>query len=68
MSIAEFFIPGIAHRSYLVAANTTCAVIDPERNAGQYIIADQETEFRITPVLETHLHAGGGTSHNCGGY
>ena len=68
MSIAEFFIPGIAHRSYLVAANTTCAVIDPEPDAGRHIIPAREMEFRITHVLETRLHAGQGTSHTRGGY
>ena len=57
MIIHQFFIPGIAHSSYLVAANRTCAVIDPERDAGRYIIAAREMGLRITHVLETHLHA-----------
>ena len=42
---------------YIVAGNRTCAVIDPERDAGRYIAAAQEMGLRITHVLETHLHA-----------
>ena len=68
MSIHEFFIPGIACSSCLVTANTTCAVIDPEPDAGWQIIPAREMEFRITHVLETRLHAGQGTSHTRGGY
>ena len=68
MSIHQFFIPGIAHSLCLVAADTTCSVIDPDRDAGRHIIAAQETGRRITPVLVTHLHAVEGTSHTWGGY
>ncbi len=57
MIIHHFFIPGIAHSSYIVAGNRTCAVIDPERDAGRYITAAREMGLRITHVLETHLHA-----------
>ena len=57
MIIHQFFIPGIAHSSYIVAGNRTCAVIDPERDAGRYIAAAQKMGLRITHILETHLHA-----------
>ncbi|MDO9550173.1 MAG: MBL fold metallo-hydrolase [Methanoregula sp.] len=57
MIIHQFFIPGLAHSSYIVAGNRTCAVIDPERDAGRYIAAAQEMGLRITHILETHLHA-----------
>ena len=57
MIIHQFFIPGLAHSSYIVAGNRTCAVIDPERDARRYITAAQEMGLRITHVLETHLHA-----------
>jgi glyoxylase-like metal-dependent hydrolase (beta-lactamase superfamily II)/rhodanese-related sulfurtransferase len=57
MIIHQFFIPGIAHSSYIVAGNRTCAVIDPERDAGRYIAAAREMGLRITHILETHLHA-----------
>lgn len=57
MIIHQFFIPGLAHSSYIVAGDRTCAVIDPERDAGRYITAAREMGLRITHVLETHLHA-----------
>jgi glyoxylase-like metal-dependent hydrolase (beta-lactamase superfamily II)/rhodanese-related sulfurtransferase len=57
MIIRQFFIPGIAHSSYLVSGNRTCAVIDPSRDVGPYIRAARETGLAITHILETHLHA-----------
>ena len=57
MIIQQFFIPGIAHSSYLVAGNRTCAVIDPSRDVGRYIDTARDMGLRITHVLETHLHA-----------
>ena len=57
MIIHQFFLPGIAHSSYLVGGNRTCAIIDPERDATRYTVAAQEMGLRITHVLETHLHA-----------
>lgn len=57
MIIQQFFIPGIAHSSYLVAGNRTCAVIDPSRDTGRYIDAAREMGLRVTHILETHLHA-----------
>jgi glyoxylase-like metal-dependent hydrolase (beta-lactamase superfamily II)/rhodanese-related sulfurtransferase len=57
MIIHQFFIPGIAHSSYIVAGDRTCAVIDPERDAGRYTAFAREAGLRITHVLETHLHA-----------
>jgi hydroxyacylglutathione hydrolase len=57
MIIQQFFIPGIAHSSYLVAGDRTCAVIDPSRDTGRYTGAAQDMGLRITHILETHLHA-----------
>ncbi|KUG14873.1 metallo-beta-lactamase family protein [hydrocarbon metagenome] len=57
MIIHQFFMPGIAHSSYIVAGNRTCAVIDPARDISRYITAAQEMGLRITHILETHLHA-----------
>jgi hydroxyacylglutathione hydrolase len=55
--ISQFFVPGIAHSSYLVTANRSCAVIDPERDISRYLSAALDMGVRITHVLETHLHA-----------
>ncbi|MCU0632476.1 MAG: MBL fold metallo-hydrolase [Methanolinea sp.] len=57
MRIHQFFVPGIAHSSYIVAGNRTCAVIDPARDVGRYIDAARDMGLRITHILETHLHA-----------
>jgi hydroxyacylglutathione hydrolase len=57
MIIQQFFVPGIAHSSYIVAGNKTCAVIDPERDIGRYIDAALQMGVTITHILETHLHA-----------
>ena len=57
MIIHQFFLPGIAHSSYLVAGNRTCAVIDPERDISRYLAAAEQMGLRITHVLSTHLHA-----------
>ncbi len=57
MIIRQFFIPGIAHSSYIVAGSRTCAVVDPSRDVGRYISAAREMGLRITHIMETHLHA-----------
>ena len=57
MIIRQFFIPGIAHSSYLVAGDRTCAIIDPSRDVGRYLRAAREMGVSITHILETHLHA-----------
>jgi hydroxyacylglutathione hydrolase len=57
MIIRQFFIPGIAHSSYMVSGSRTCAVIDPSRDVGHYIRAARETGLVITHILETHMHA-----------
>ncbi len=57
MIIHQFFLPGIAHSSYIVAGDRTCAVIDPERDPARYLALSRELGLRITHILETHLHA-----------
>ena len=57
MIIQQFFVSGIAHSSYMVAASKSCAVVDPERNISRYIDAAIQMRLKITHILETHLHA-----------
>ncbi|HUM81015.1 MAG TPA: MBL fold metallo-hydrolase [Methanothrix sp.] len=57
MIIHQFFVPGIAHSSYLVAGNKACAIVDPERDISRYLDAALQMGLRITHILETHLHA-----------
>ncbi|HHS14511.1 MAG TPA: MBL fold metallo-hydrolase [bacterium] len=57
MLLKHFFVEKIAHSSYLLAGNSTCAVIDPARDVGMYLIAASSLGLKITHILETHLHA-----------
>ncbi|MCE1247371.1 MAG: MBL fold metallo-hydrolase [Firmicutes bacterium] len=57
MYLKPFFVKGLAHISYLVGAGTQCAVIDPSRDVQVYIDEAKNMGFRITHILETHLHA-----------
>lgn len=57
MFVQQFFIPGIAHSSYLVAGENNCAIIDPARDTERYLKAAEAHGYRITHILETHLHA-----------
>ncbi len=57
MHLSSFFVEGIAHRSYLLGGDRSCAVVDPSRDVGIYTEAAAKLGFRITHILETHLHA-----------
>ena len=57
MFVQQFFIPGIAHSSYLVGAESTCAIVDPTRDIERYLDTAAELNLTITHILETHLHA-----------
>jgi len=57
MLLVHFFLPKIAHSSYLLAGNQTCAVIDPERDVEKYLKTAEDLDLKITHVLQTHLHA-----------
>jgi len=57
MYIEQFYVPKIAHSSYLLAGSEHCAIVDPRRDVDIYIEAAKEMGFKITHILETHLHA-----------
>ncbi|MGC9434880.1 MAG: MBL fold metallo-hydrolase [Methanomicrobiales archaeon] len=57
MLVRHFFIPGIAHSSYLLGGDQICAIIDPARDIDRYLEAADEEGLAITHILETHLHA-----------
>ena len=58
MLIRQFVVEGLGHISALVAddARGVAAVIDPRRDVDVYIAAAAERGWRISHVLETHLH------------
>jgi hydroxyacylglutathione hydrolase len=55
--VKHFFLPKIAHSSYLLAGDKTCAIVDPKRDVDIYITTAEELGLKITHILETHLHA-----------
>ncbi|HUP82705.1 MAG TPA: rhodanese-like domain-containing protein [Candidatus Limnocylindria bacterium] len=56
--IRQFVVEGLGHISALVAddARGVAAVIDPRRDVDVYLRAAAERGWRISHVLETHLH------------
>ncbi len=57
MILKHFFTGKIAHSSYILAGNNSCAVIDPQRDVDIYIAEARALGVDITHVLQTHLHA-----------
>ena len=59
MIFKQFYLPCLAHASYLVGdeATGTAAVVDPQRDIDQYIAFAAEHALRIKHVFLTHLHA-----------
>ncbi len=59
MVLKRFYDEKLAQASYLVgcAATGEAVVIDPSRDAAQYVDAAQKEGLLITAVTETHIHA-----------
>ncbi len=59
MIFKQFYLPCLAHASYLIGdeATGTAAVIDPQRDTDQYIAFAAEHGLKIKHVFLTHLHA-----------
>jgi glyoxylase-like metal-dependent hydrolase (beta-lactamase superfamily II) len=57
MRIKHFFLNKIAHSSYIIAGQKSCAVIDPQRDVDIYIHEARALGVDITHILQTHLHA-----------
>ncbi len=59
MFIRRFFEPKLAQTSYLIGCPGAreCIVIDPNRDAEQYVKAAEDEGVRIAHVTETHIHA-----------
>lgn len=60
MLLRRFYDPKLAQASYLIACGSSgeAIVIDPNRDAAQYIRAAEGEGVRIAFVTETHIHAG----------
>ena len=59
MILKQFYLPCLAHASYVVGDEKTGAavVVDPQRDTDQYIAFAAEHALTIKHVLLTHLHA-----------
>ncbi len=55
--LESFFVPGLAHASYLLGTDGEAAVIDPKRDVDDYLDAASRHGLKIVAVLETHPHA-----------
>src|SRR5688572_21573501 len=59
MLLRRFYDPKLAQASYLIACGRSgeAIVIDPNRDAEQYVRAAEIEQVRIAYVTETHIHA-----------
>ena len=57
MLLKHFFTGKIAHSSYILAGNKSCAVVDPQRDVDLYITDARALGVNITHIFLTHLHA-----------
>ena len=57
MKIERFFIPGLAHASYLVASRGEAVVVDPERNVAGYVAYLARNKLKLNGIFLTHPHA-----------
>jgi len=59
MFVRRFFEPKLAQTSYVIGCLEAreCIVIDPNRDADQYIKAAEAEGTRIAHITETHIHA-----------
>jgi hydroxyacylglutathione hydrolase len=59
MIFKQFYLPCLAHASYLIGDESTgtAAVVDPQRDTDQYMAFAAERGLKIKHVFLTHLHA-----------
>jgi hydroxyacylglutathione hydrolase len=52
MYIERFFVPGLAHASYLIASEGEAVVIDPERNVSGYVDYLEHNKLKLSEFNE----------------
>ena len=59
MNLKQYYLDCLAHASYLIAdeAAGQAAVVDPQRDVGQYVEDAARLGCRIGHVFLTHFHA-----------
>ena len=56
MQLAPFATHGLGDTSYLLGGDGEAVLVDPQRDAWRFVEAAQRQGWRITHVLETHVH------------
>src|SRR6476469_6721492 len=51
-----FLTPGLGDATWMVASDGEAALIDPQRDVTRFLDAADRRGWRITHVLETHVH------------
>jgi glyoxylase-like metal-dependent hydrolase (beta-lactamase superfamily II) len=57
MHVERFFVPGLAHASYVVASGREAVVVDPERNVEGYLDYLAKNGLELRYIFLTHPHA-----------
>ena len=59
MKIHQYYLACLSHASYMIAddATKTAAVVDPQRDIGQYLADAKAGGYTIKHVFLTHFHA-----------
>jgi hydroxyacylglutathione hydrolase len=57
MHVERFFVPGLAHASYVVASGLEAVVVDPERNVDGYLDYLVRNGLELRYIFLTHPHA-----------
>jgi glyoxylase-like metal-dependent hydrolase (beta-lactamase superfamily II)/rhodanese-related sulfurtransferase len=57
MQFRQFYLGCLSHASYYIGSDGEAAVIDPQRDVGQYISEADKHKQQIKYVIETHSHA-----------
>ncbi len=56
MDVELLLTPGLGNGSFLVSAGREAVVVDPPRDAWRVMAAAERRGWRVTHVLETHVH------------
>jgi glyoxylase-like metal-dependent hydrolase (beta-lactamase superfamily II)/rhodanese-related sulfurtransferase len=56
MDLELFTTAGLGDTSYLVASRGEAALVDPQRDAWRFLAVAERRGWRVTHVLETHVH------------
>ena len=56
MDVELILTPGLGNGAFLITAGRDAVVVDPPRDAWRVMAAAEERGWRVTHVLETHVH------------